>query len=137
MAKPHSYPYLPIENRFGEQVWRPYLPISLRYRQNETHATGLVDSGSDVNLLPYQMGVDLGANWQEQRVAFSLSGNQAGVRAKGLLLDVAIGDFRDIKLAFAWAEADHLPVILGQTNFFQNFAVCFLNSSGYFTIESK
>ena len=40
-----------------------------------------------------------------------------------------IGDFAPVRLAFAWVQSPNAPLILGQTNFFMEFEVCFYRSS--------
>ena len=40
-------------------------------------------------------------------------------------------------LAFAWARAENIPVILGQTNFFMEFDVCFYRSKMEFDVNPK
>jgi len=38
---------------------------------------GLLDTGASVNVLPYNVGVQLGASWEEQRFSVTLAGNLA------------------------------------------------------------
>ena len=88
----------------------------------------LLDTGSTVNLLPYNIGLQLGATWEEQTVRLPLAGNLARVEARGVFVDVQIGNLEPVRLAFAWAQASQIPLILGQTNFFREFDVCFQRS---------
>lgn len=46
-----------------------------------------------------------------------------------------VGRFAPVRLAFAWADVDTVPVILGQINFFLSFDVCFFRSRGVFEIR--
>ncbi|TRU46415.1 MAG: hypothetical protein EWV49_17045 [Microcystis aeruginosa Ma_QC_Ch_20071001_S25] len=39
-----------------------------------------------------------------------------------------IGNLEPVRLAFAWAQVSQVPLILGQTNFFREFDVCFQRS---------
>jgi len=66
-----------------------------------------------------------------------LGGNLGNYESKGLILTVRIADFEPVKLAFAWTKADNVPVILGQTNFFSLFDVCFLRQDNEFEINMK
>lgn len=45
--------------------------------------------------------------------------------------------FATTKLAFAWTQAENVPLILGQTNFFLEFEVCFYRAKGQFEITVK
>jgi hypothetical protein len=83
------------------------------------------------------MSVELGAIWEEQRVVVPLSGNLAVFEARGLLLSAQIGPFPTVRLAFAWAITDAVPLLLGQQNFFLLFDVCFHRSRLFFEISSS
>jgi hypothetical protein len=62
-------------------------------------AQALLDTGSTVNLLPYDIGLQLGVVWEEQTVRLPLAGNLAKVEARGLFLHVQIG-IMDFSLTF-------------------------------------
>jgi hypothetical protein len=48
-----------------------------------------------------------------------------------------IGEFPSVNLAFAWVNKPNTPLILGQTNFFMEFDVCFYRSKLEFDIKPK
>jgi hypothetical protein len=98
---------------------------------------GLVDSGADVNVLPYPMGTELGADRSTSLPAVQLSGNLGRYEARGIVLDAAVGSLPPVRLAFAWTRAEHLPLILGQVNFFAEFDVCFFRSLGFLEIRPR
>jgi hypothetical protein len=50
---------------------------------------------------------------------------------------INIDNFPPVRLAFAWAESNNLPLILGQLNFFTKFDVCFYGSQLAFEICQK
>lgn len=115
----------------------PFLPLKLS-RENETaEVLGLVDSGATINVLPYQMGLKLGAVWENQMKLSQLAGNLGNYESRGLILTAQIADFEPVKLAFAWTKAENVPVILGQTNFFSLFDVCFLRQDNEFEIKMR
>ena len=62
----------------------PYLPLTLRSGQNSINISALVDSGATVSVLPFSIGLQLGLNWEEQKVAITLSGNLARLKQRGL-----------------------------------------------------
>jgi hypothetical protein len=102
------------------------IPVTLSYANFSVSANALLDTGSTVNLLPYDIGLQLGAVWERQTVRLPLAGNLAKVEARGLFLDIQIGDLEPVRLAFAWVQASQVPLILGQTNFFREFDVCII-----------
>lgn len=117
-----------VEFPFSNDEALPTIPIILSYAGSSVSANALLDTGSTVNLLPYDMGLQLGAVWDEQTVRLPLAGNLARVEARGLFVHVQIGNLEPARLAFAWAQASPIPLILGQTNFFREFDVCFQRS---------
>ena len=97
-------------------------------------ATGLVDSGADVSVMPYRLGLELAADWEAQTTVVRLSGNLADHEARGLIVSATVSDLSPVRLAFAWTQAENVPLILGQVNFFMAFNVCFFRSDGVFEI---
>jgi hypothetical protein len=47
-----------------------------------------------------------------------LTGNLAQYEACPLIVSAKIGKFESVRLAFAWTQAENIPLILGQVNFF-------------------
>jgi len=117
-----------IEFPFPDDEALPTVPITLSHAGISVSANALLDTGSTVNLLPYDIGLQLGAIWEEQTVRLPLAGNLATVEARGLFVYLQIGNLEPVRLAFAWAQAPQMPLILGQTNFFREFDVCFQRS---------
>jgi|GEM_PF-5290077 len=48
--------------------------------------------------------------WDKQTVHLPLAGTLASVTARGLFVDVQLGDWEPVRLAFAWAETSHVPL---------------------------
>jgi hypothetical protein len=117
-----------VEFPFSDDEALPTIPIKLSYSDFSVSANALLDTGSTVNLLPYDIGLQLGAIWEEQTIRLPLAGNLVGVEARGIFVHIQIGNLEPVRLAFAWAQASHVPLILGQTNFFREFDVCFQRS---------
>jgi len=117
-----------VEFPFSEDEALPTIPIILSYADSSVSANELLETGSTVNLLPYDIGLQLGAILDEQTVRLPLTGNLARVEARGLFVHVQIGNLEPFRLAFAWTQTSQIPLILGQTNFFREFDVCFQRS---------
>ncbi len=99
----------------------PRIPLTIRYHEQQMEVMGLVDSGSTVNVLPYEVGLQLGAQWDVQKATLRLAGNLGKQSAMPLSVMATIGDFDPVQLAFAWVSSPNAPLILGQTNFFMEF----------------
>ncbi|BAT52745.1 hypothetical protein NOS3756_16860 [Nostoc sp. NIES-3756] len=48
-----------------------------------------------------------------------------------------IADFAAVNLVFAWVRSPNVLLILGQTNFFLEFDVCFYRSQLEFEVKPK
>jgi hypothetical protein len=53
----------------GEAESLPRLPLVLHYGEQQLELVGLVDSGATVNVLPYTVGLQLGAVWDAAKSA--------------------------------------------------------------------
>ncbi len=122
---------------FGVPDALPQLPLSLAYQDLSVDVSALLDTGASVNVLPYSVGVQLGAIWEEQTTSVILAGNLASVEARGLLLSGQIGNFAPVRLVFAWSLSDDAPLLLGRMNFFLEFDVCFYCSQLMFEVRPK
>jgi hypothetical protein len=98
---------------------------------------GLLDTGSAVNVLPYDVGGQLGAVWEHHTIPVRLTGNLAREEARVLIVSANVGNFPTVRLAFAWTRTNMVPVILGQVNFFLEFDVCFFRSRSVFEVKPK
>jgi hypothetical protein len=130
------FPFLSASGQKGESALMPLLPLTLQLGTGEPlRVTGLIDSGSAVNVLPYQVGIQLGAVWEQQTRRVVLTGNLAAYEACGLIVTANVVDFPAVKLVFAWTKAEGVPLLLGQTNFFEQFDVCFRRARLQIEIE--
>lgn len=132
-----KYPYL---TDLGDRILfepMPYLPLTLELNGKTKEVHGLLDSGSTVNVLPYKVGLKLEAIWENQRIPLRLVGNLANFEARALFVNAQIEGFPSVDLAFAWTKAEYATLILGQTNFFSLFDVCFMRQDNEFEIKMR
>ena len=125
MTQPQRFSYSTAQT--GVKGGLPFVRMTLLHRDQRTQVSALVDSGATVNVLPYDVGVQLGLVWEEQGFPLDVVGVLRGCPAFGVLLSAEIGAFPPVRLAFAWTgkTSEEIPVILGQVNFFQEFRVSF------------
>jgi hypothetical protein len=62
----------PIQNEFDSL---PRLPLLLHREAQRVEAVALVDSGATVNVLPHEIGLQLGRVWDDRRAIIQLVGN--------------------------------------------------------------
>ena len=124
----------PSQNEFDSL---PRVPMILRREGQTVEAIGLVDSGATINVMPYELGLQLGAVWEDNRAIIQLAGNLSTQPAMPFFAMAQVGDIAPIQLAFAWTRSPDAPLILGQTNFFMEFDVCFYRSKMEFEVKLK
>lgn len=107
----------PDQNEFDSL---PRLLLTLQRDDRRIETVGLVDSGATVNVLPYELGLELGTAWDDRKAIIQLAGNLSNQPAMPLAAIAEVGDFAPIELVFAWVRRPNIPLILGQTNFFLN-----------------
>lgn len=74
------YPYVERDPSLGSASLAPFLPITFIASKTLT-VSALLDTGATVNVLPYTVGQQLGAVWEQQRTRMTLSGNLASCEA--------------------------------------------------------
>lgn len=118
----------------------PRLPMTLSIDRRSIDVVGLVDTGAAVNVLPYRVGLALGAKWEEQTTSVSLVGSLGQFEARALFVMAShpqITSTDEVRLVFAWTQSENAPVIFGQMNFFLEFDVCFYRSQAVFEVSPK
>lgn len=124
----------PAQNEFDSL---PRISFNLRRDNRCVEVLGLVDSGATVNVLPYEIGAQLGAIWDDSKAIVQLAGNLANQPAMPFFAYAEIGEYKPVKLAFAWVRQTNILLILGQTNFFIEFDVYFFRSQLEFEVKPK
>ena len=137
MTQPLRFPFTSVNPEMGEAGFRPFLPIALTNGDRVLMVEGLLDTGAMVNLLPYEIGLELGFVWSQQKVPLDLAGNLAQYEARAVIVRAVVGQFEPVQLVFAWTKATGIPLLLGQVNFFIEFDICFRRSQLNFEVSLK
>ncbi len=78
MTEPaEQFPFLELDPAAGALSLMPMLPVVLSHGQHSAIASGLLDTGAAINVLPYSIGLQLGALWAQQTTPVQLTGNIA------------------------------------------------------------
>jgi hypothetical protein len=131
------FPFVDTDPNAHGAGLRPFLPITLTRNGKSVSSHALLDTGSSVNVMPYDLGLQLGAIWDEQTVSLPLTGALANLEARGLVAWGKVGSFPPVELAFAWTKSNSAPFLLGQMNFFLEFEVCFFRARATVEIRPK
>jgi hypothetical protein len=136
---PQRFAYSRMPAYPGLEPGLPMIPFTLTYQGQSCTIQAVVDSGSSINVLPYDIGLQLGLIWEMQAFALPVAHWLRGVATFGVLLTGQLDPFPPVELAFAWMQktSAEIPVILGETNFFQEFDVWFSGSQQIFEIAPK
>jgi hypothetical protein len=120
-------------------VGMPLIDLQLSKDSIGLTVSALVDSGASLNILPLDIGLELGLVWEDQNFVIDLGGVLEGVHAYGVVLDARIVELKPTRLAFAWVNqsSSQIRTLLGQVNFFQEFNVYFYGSEQAFEIKPK
>jgi hypothetical protein len=137
MVDGQKYPYKVIQPSLGMADRMPYLPLVIASATHVLPVEGLLDTGASVNVLPYEIGIQLGLDWDSEILSLTLAGNLARFEARAVVLSGQVAAFPAVQLAFAWTKSTEAPLILGQANFFGEFDVCFYRSRSEFEIRQK
>lgn len=139
MSDTVQFPYTSVTDSTGLSALRPILPIRLLANGYQMDTDGLLDTGADVNVLPYRVGVALGLDWQILRPLSGLSGNLSQYESRGVAVTGHINStsFAPVRLIFAWTRSENVPLILGQVNFLLEFDVCFFRNRAILEITPK
>jgi hypothetical protein len=135
MTTPLRVPYTRVARPFP--TLRPMLAVHLASAGTGLTVDALVDSGADTNVLPWDVGVQLGCDWSRAIPLPPISGALASTPSRAVLLTMTVGTFPPVSMAFAWVQSNAVRLILGQTNFFLEFDECFYASGGEFTVAPR
>jgi hypothetical protein len=137
MVDAQKFLYKIIDSTLGMVDRMAYLPLTLSLNGQFLNAEGLLDTGASVNVLPYELGLQLGLSWENETLSVLLAGNLARFEARAVIVDAQVSSFPIVNLAFAWTQATDIPLILGQANFFFEFDVCFFRARSEFEVYLK
>lgn len=137
MTTPIRFLYAGTDSSHFQATLLAYLPITLSHETHLLTVSGLLDTGSTVNVLPYAVGLQLGLVWEQQITPIYLTGNLARFPARAVIISGRVELFPPVALVFAWTQSTEVLVILGQVNFFMEFDVCFFRSQSVFEVKPK
>lgn len=126
-----QYPYIQRTAQAGPLNVLPCVPVVLTNQGRSMTVTALLDTGATVNVLPYDVGLQLGMVWGQSTIPVQMTGILATVPGFGVTAHATVGQFPPVNLTFAWVQSNIVPVVLGQMNCFHEFDVCFFPVSRY------
>ena len=78
----------------------PLIPITLTKNERVLAASGLLDTGAAVNVMPYTLGVSLGLVWENETPGPALGGNLSATETRMVIVSCTVGAFAPVPLVF-------------------------------------
>lgn len=72
------FKYSTLDSSQNEFDSLPRIPLILHHENRFVEVVGLVDSGATVNVLPYEIGIQLDATWDDRKAIIQLAWFTAG-----------------------------------------------------------
>lgn len=82
-----------------------------------------IDSGADVTLVPYSVGLTIGLDSKKFRVE-TLGGISGGLKVIYTKIKMRIGE-KTFDVKIAWSQTDNVPSLLGREDIFNKFKITF------------
>jgi hypothetical protein len=90
MVNAQRFPYKIIDSSLGMVDRMPYLPLMLSLNGQSLNTEGLLDTGASVNVLPYELGLQLGLIWESETLSVLLAGNLARFEARAVVVNAQV-----------------------------------------------
>jgi hypothetical protein len=132
MSRHVSFDYERVLTPIGF-VWLPVARVTLRHGKAALELDMTVDSGADLTMLPYQVGLSLGFKRGTSRLSM-LSGIAGGTPYLLKKATLEIGPIR-LRSRVAWAQTDDVPILLGRCDVFDRLTVSFSGMERQVTIS--
>lgn len=98
-AEPVAFPFVDANPNLPGSSLIPILPLTLSHQGQHFSVTGMLDTGASINVLPYNLGLELGLIWEDQHHPITLAGNLAQIPARGVVITATVASFPPVRLA--------------------------------------
>lgn len=120
-----EFDFKPEESRLFGTMLRPVARVILANEDKEMAEHLYVDSGADVSLIPKSVGDWLGFQVEKEDQITEVKGvGERGVPIIIKKVTMQIGD-KKFPARIAWALIEEVPLLLGRTDVFHLFDICF------------
>jgi len=132
-----EFPFIEEKSNLIPIILRPVARVKIKGEFDEITLEMYVDSGADITLLPYSVGIALGFKIQNEEEIKTLGG-VGGSRIPVVIRKVKmkIGD-KEFEARVAWCLSENVPLILGRLDVFDKFKITFDQKARKVIFESK
>ena len=120
-----EFPFIEEKANIVPTILRPLARVKLVNENMETTADMYVDSGADITLIPYSVGIALGFSLKpedEIRRIGGVGGGKISIVVRWVKLRIGS---RELNVRVAWCMSEDVPLILGRLDIFDKFNVLF------------
>lgn len=120
-----EFPFVEEKANIVPTIPRPLARVKLISESAEATVDAYVDSGADITLVPYSVGIALGFSLKpedEIRRIGGVGGGKISIVVRRLKLRIGS---RELNVRVAWCMSEDVPLILGRLDIFDEFDVLF------------
>lgn len=125
-----EFPFVKEKANIVPFVLRPIARVRITYESNEITQDMYVDSGADISLIPYSVGIALGfqlkAGEEIKRIG-GVGGGKISVVIRKVKMSINAEEF---EARVAWCLSEEVPLILGRLDVFDKFDILFKEREG-------
>ena len=130
------YRYHKEYGKIRKIIMRPVADIEILGADGEWyHTTAYIDSGADISLIPYSLGLSMGYNVDRKEIIEleGVGGRSVPVVIINTKIKFAENVIYDTEIG--WALVDGVPVLLGRHTIFNRFIITFKEKEGKIIFE--
>lgn len=120
-----EFPFVEEKANIVPTILRPLARVKLINENMETTADMYVDSGADITLIPYSVGIALGFSLKPEDEIRRIGGVGGGkISVVVRRVKMRIGSM-ELNVRVAWCVSEDVPLILGRLDVFNKFDILF------------
>jgi len=121
-----NFKYKPVVLKRGSKIYRPLIPITINGKE-AFDALAVLDSGSDITILPKEIAEELGVDFKGDNEISGIGGSP--LKAKEGKINITFGKGIEIYRfdipVLVPTEKENLSLIIGRLGFFNQFRITF------------
>jgi hypothetical protein len=125
--KQYTFPYRREYSTIIGEIHRPVITLYIQAKKKKWRGFTLyADSGADITLLPQSACKGLGYKLKTGRPGHVGGITRGKIKVYVHELNIKLGE-ESFKARIAFAQTENIPPLLGRTDVFDNFKVCYSN----------
>lgn len=125
--KQYTFPYRREYSTLIGEIYRPTVIVYLQTKNKRwVGFTLYADSGADITLLPKSACKGLGYDWKAGESGYVGGITRGRIKVYVHEMNMKLGE-EALKAKIAFAQTENVPPLLGRTDVFDHFKVCYDN----------